>query len=147
MINVGLYVDNLGNQEKMKKIYDFVNASVIRSDITDISIFYDDVGYNPFNIQCGFFNATDLWHFSGTLFTTSIETTKNALSIVNSIDIIYVYDKTEQVNIFELLNIAQNENVKIICVNNDSAHELYRLTNTTTYGISDLNNILNLVGA
>lgn len=147
MINIGLYVDNIGNQDKMKEIFDFVNSAVIRSDITDISIFYDDVGYNPFNIQCGFFNSTDLWHFNGTLLTTSIETTRNALKIVNSIDIIYLYDKTEQVNIFALLDLSQKEDIKIVCLNNDSAKELYRLTNKTTYGICDLNNILNLVGA
>lgn len=147
IMNIGLYLDNIGNQDKMKEIFDFVNSAVIRSDITDISIFYDDVGYNPFNIQCGFFNSTDLWHFNGTLLTTSIETTKNALKIVNSIQTIYLYDKTEKVNIFALLDISQNANVKIVCSNNDSAKELYRLTNKTTHGISDLNNILNLVGA
>lgn len=147
MINIGFYVDNIGNQQQMKNVAECVNKSVLCSHVEDVSIFYDDIGYNPIDIKCGFFNSTDLWHFNGTLITTSIETTKNALNIVNKIDVIYLYDKEEKVNIFSLILMAQNNNIKIVCKDNESAKELYRITNTTPYGVSDLDNILNLVGA
>lgn len=146
-MNIGIYVDNIGNQEQMKNLHDFVNMIVLKNNIEDVSIFYDNVGYNQFNIKCGFFNATDLWHFNGTLITTSIETTKNALNIVNKIDIIYLYNKKDRVNIFDLLSIAKNNDIKIICYDEDSHRELHRLTNESAYGVADLNDILNLIGA
>lgn len=145
-MNIGIYVDSTGNQKLMQNISTVVNKTVLRNDIKDVSVFYDDVGYNPFDIQCGLFNATDLWHFSGTLITTSIETTKNALNIVNDIDIIYLYDRLEKVNIFTLILMAQNDRLKILCTDNETARELYRLTNVKPFGISELDNALNLIG-
>lgn len=145
-MNIGLYVENTGKQEIMQQLADFVNKAILRNNTKDISIFYDDVGYNPFDIKCGFFNSTDLWHFNGTLITTCIETTRNAINIVNNIDIIYLYDKSEKVNLFLLISIAQNNAIKIACSNNETAKEFYRLTNQNPYAISKVDNILNVIG-
>jgi hypothetical protein len=146
-MNIGLYIENTGKQGIMQQLADFVNKTILRNDIKDISIFYDDVGYNPFDIKCGFFNSTDLWHFNGTLITTCIETTKNAINIVNNIDIIYLYDQSEKINLFLLISMAQNSAIKIVCNDNDTSKQFYRLTNQKPYAISNLNNILNSIGA
>jgi hypothetical protein len=146
-MNIGLYIENTGKQNIMQQLTSLVNKTILRNDIKDVSIFYDDVGYNPFDIKCGFFNSTDLWHFNGTLITTCIEATKNAINIVNNIDIIYLYDQSEKVNLFLLISMAQNSAIKIVCSDNDTAKQFYRLTNQKPYAISNLNNILNSIGA
>ena len=66
-MNLGIYVKTLSNENEMSFISNIINAAVDNNNIKDCSIFYDGVGFIPFDIPCGMFNSTDLWNFNGKL--------------------------------------------------------------------------------
>ena len=81
---------------------------------------------NNIDLECGMFNSTDIWNFTGTLITYSIQTTKSAINIVNNFNIVYCFGWEENVNIFDLLDIINK--VKPVSKNKASQEELFRLT-------------------
>jgi hypothetical protein len=105
------------------------------SKLKDASIFYDNISYNPFKINCGIFNSTDLWNFSGTLVTTSLSTTMSALKIVNNIDIYYYYGFEDKISPLPLIYIINNSKVKFIANTKTNEIDLYRKTRTKSHSV------------
>jgi hypothetical protein len=145
MINLGIYIDTLANTEQLELVANCLNGAVENNSIKDASLFYDDIGHNPFNIKCGIFNSTDLWNFSGELITTSINNTQNAVNIVNNISLYYYHGFEEKINVIELLYVLQNK-IEIICNSEEGYKEIYRLTGKKPLGISNkFDNILSII--
>ena len=144
-MNIGIYIENIGNEDQMKEIFNCVDYCLNDKTISDISVFYDNVGPCNMNIRCGFFNSTDLWNFDGTLMTTSIDTTKNALNIVNNIKVIFQYKKEHQTNLFDLLKIA-SKSIGFTVENENDAQELFRLTNKQPIFIGSLKDFISTIG-
>jgi len=124
-MNLGIYIPTLADQDQLKDISECINTNIGKS-LTDASIFFDNIGYNPFNINCGLFNSTDLWNFKGTLITTSLATTLSSIKIVNNIDIYYYYGLEKHINPLSLLYLK--DKTRFICKDDDSGRDLFRKT-------------------
>ena len=133
-MNLGIYLSSLSDHHQLKDISDTINAN-IGSKLKDASIFYDNIAYNPFKINCGIFNSTDLWNFSGTLITTSLSTTMSALKIVNNIDIYYYYGFEDKISPLPLIYIINNSKVKFIANTKTNEIDLYRKTRTKSHSV------------
>lgn len=127
-MNLGIYINSLGDAHQMKYISQCINSAIDNNKLTDASIFYNDVGYNPFDIKCGTFNSTDIWNFSGSLIATSLQCLSSAHNIVNNIQLYYYYGWEKEIDILELLDILAQTKIKVICNSEDDAKEFYRIT-------------------
>lgn len=143
-MNIGIYVDSLSDTKQLKHIGSFINSSI--SSLEDASVFYNDIGYVPFEIKCGFFNSTDIWNFDGVLVTTSLNCLLNVLSIVNDIKIYYYYGWSDNNDILNLINIVSNNDISTICTNIDSSKEFYRVTGKKPIAVcEDYSNLLEIL--
>ena len=123
-MNLGFYVKS-GNAEGVNgKIYMCLNEAIANKSVKDASVFFDNIDYNPMT-NFGMFNSTDIWHFTGELITTSIETTVNALKAVNRFNLSYLYTR-DDIDVLKLIDISSRVNV-IVDSETDSDH-FYRLT-------------------
>lgn len=145
-MNIGIYIDSLTDSRHIESIANFVNATIDKNKIIkDMSIFYDDVGYVPFDIKCGIFNSVDMWNFSGHLITTSISTMNKAINIVNNIDLYYYFGWEKTYKVMDLLMILDH-NPKIICRDENNAKDFYRVTGINPIGITnDYSDIVNII--
>lgn len=134
-MNLGIYIETLANTQYLELAGNLINNAIDNEQVSDASIFYDDVGFSPLEIKCGMFNSTDLWNFSGDLITTSLNTTQSAINIVNNIDIYYYHGFEENMKVLELLYVLQNK-LEIISNSEESAKEIYRITGRHPVGIS-----------
>lgn len=134
-MNIGIYIQNLSDQEKLKEASEAMNHVVDNRIFDDASIFYDNIGYNPFSIKCGLFNSTDLWNFNGLLISTCLNTSMSAMKIVNSIDIYYYYGFENKVNPLSLIYLLNNK-IKFISRSQSDSEDLYRKTKQKSVNIS-----------
>jgi|688.fasta_scaffold241996_2 hypothetical protein len=128
-MNLGIYVNSLGDLEQMKYISECINSGLTNRDLVDASIFYNDVAYNPFELKCGTFNSTDLWNFHGILVSPSLSCIHSASNIVNNINLYYYYGWEKDISVLEIISVLQNPHISIICNSEKDSQELYRLTN------------------
>jgi hypothetical protein len=144
-MNIGIYISDLSNTEQLKEINKLIDDVVHKKDVYDISLFYDNISFNPHNISCGMFNSTEIWSFNGSLIVTSLYALNTALNIVNNIDLFYYYGWEKEKNIINLAMSTRN-NVKIICRSEKDSKEIYRLTGKKPIGISEnFNNMVELL--
>ena len=83
------------------------------------------------------FDATELWHFTGNLITTSVLNTVKAQNVVNKFKMAYLFnsqDKNERA-LFELVRIAGA--MKVIVTNELDEKEFYRLTGVKPMLVTD----------
>lgn len=140
-MNLGIYVPTLADHNMLGDISDAINNN-IGHKITDASLFYDNIAYNPFSIKCGMFNSTDLWNFNGTLITTGLSTLVSSLKIVNDIDLWYYYGWENKISTLSLIYIT-TQNVNVVARTEDDAKDFYRKTKNKPMLIS--NNFSHLV--
>jgi hypothetical protein len=127
-MKLGFYVDTNGGTPRNLEIYNFLNKEVEDNNLEDAAVFFDTVDFNPIQTKFGMFNATELWHFTGHLITTSIIGTVKAESVVNKFKVAYLFnaaDKNER-TIFELIRIANNH--RVLVTNEVDKGEFLRLT-------------------
>lgn len=109
-MNLGFYVKS-GNAEGVNgKIFMCLNEAVAKNTVRDASVFFDNIDYNPMKTNFGMFNSTDIWHFTGELITTSIETTINALKAVNRFNLSYLYTR-DDIDVIRLIDLSSKVNV------------------------------------
>lgn len=134
-MNVGIYVNSLSDQN-LESASKFINEAIRDKYVSDASIFFDNVDYNPYSISCGMFNSADIWNFHGILITTSLDTLSSASNIVNNIDLYYYhgYD-TKSINLLDL--IYKTKNIKVICNTEEEGNEFYRKTGKKPLFISE----------
>ena len=140
-MNLGVYIDILGDNEEFRLAVKTINEGVKNGDLSVASIFYDSASDIPVKAECGLFNSTDLWNFTGTLVTTGMDPTKNALDMVNKFDIIYYYgwNTKNKINTIALLDIAMNPKIKVICRNEQDSKTFSRLTGSKAKVVKDFN--------
>ena len=122
-MNLAFYVNSTGKQNS--EVFEALNKAVEDKDITDASIFYNDIDYNPVKPKFGMFNSTDIWTFTGVLVATTLENTLRALSVVNKFKLMYLYNKDDN-NLIGLLHASNH--VSVITKNEEDSKEVYRLT-------------------
>lgn len=146
-MNLGVYLSSLSDHDQLRDICDSINMAIDNKQVSDASIFYDNVGYNPFIVKCGIFNSTDLWNFSGKLITTSIASCLTALKIVNNIDLFYYYGWEKEVQTLSLIHLLSNKNVKLLSRTEDDDKDIYRKTGKKSIAIeSSIKDIINKIG-
>lgn len=129
-MNLGIYIHNFDNQMLLEEINDFVNQ---KNEMYNISIFFDEIGFNPFKIKCGIFNSTDLWSFNGTLVVLSNECAHTAINIVNKIDIYYHYRNTKESNFLGLMQLSKH--IKFITNSEETSKYIFRCTGKKSLAI------------
>lgn len=143
-MNLGIYTTTLGDSEQLEKLSQYLNASVDSNKWSDVSLFYDDIGFNPFQINCGMFNSTDLWNFKGKLIASSLECVVKASNIVNNIEIYYYYGWEKRPSVLDALFVI-NSKTKIICRNDDDASFIYRTTGKKPVAVADNYQLLEII--
>lgn len=144
-MNLGIYLKLMADTEQLNNISKFVDENVNNKDIHDLSIFYDEVAFNPNNTRCGMFNSADLWSFNGNLIVTSFDALVTSLKIVNNINIFYYHGWDNRINVLGLAQIIQN-GVQVISRSEHDSKYLYRVTGHHPIGISqNYENIVNIL--
>jgi hypothetical protein len=135
-MNIGIYLDCLRRIDEIDGIDNLINNNLKNQKISDASIFYNDVGFVEKKVNCGKFNSSDLWNFSGTLIVPYLSCLFKIDNIVNNIKVIYYYgleEKTPVFNTIKALSLCDD----VICRNNESAKYLYRITGKNIVNIVD----------
>jgi hypothetical protein len=145
-MNIGVYVESITDEDIIGYAIESIEIGFNTNQIDDATIFYDSVGFTPFFFPCGLFNSTELWNFSGTLVTFSLNSLKSALSIVNNIDIYYCYGWEDKTNVLSLLDtLSKHPDIKLISKNDEFAKNLFRITGKKSKSI-DNNSLLKILG-
>jgi hypothetical protein len=143
-MNLGVYTATLADSNQLEKIAKYLNTSVHSNKWSDVSLFYDGIGCNPFDIKCGMFNSTDLWNFKGKLIASSLECVVNAANIVNNIELYYYYGWEPRPSVLDTIFVLRDK-IKLICRNNGDASFTYRTTGIKPVGIADDYDLLNII--
>jgi hypothetical protein len=72
------------------------------------------------------FNSTDIWHYTGTLIATSMETFLDALKAVNKYTLAYLFYGDQKYDVFSLIGMSRT--TKILTTTEEDQKEVYRLT-------------------
>ena len=141
-MNVGFYISSLSQDKQLDCIFSEIARYTKESTLQDASIFYNDVGPYPKPFLCGAYNAVDLWSFEGSLITTGMDNTSFALGIVNKFKTFQYCDISFKKNLLLfLMNAGKTDG--IVCDNEETANEVYRLTGKKPLGVS--NNYKNII--
>lgn len=146
-MNLGIYISDLSDTNQLESINNFVEQNYTNPNIYDISIFYDNISFNPANTKCGMFNSTDLWSFNGNVIVTSMDALNTSIKVINNINIFYYYGWENKINTLDLLKCLNLDNrINLICKNEKDVKEIYRLTGKGAVGISEnFQNIIDLL--
>lgn len=124
--NIGFYIDKVDTANRNIDIFKTLNSSIRRRKIKDASLFYNDIDYNPTIPSFGMFNAADMWNFTGTLFTTSLNNAFSANKIVNKFKLFHIYNRWDDKDILKVLEVANT--IDVITEDEEDAKEFYRIT-------------------
>ena len=124
-MNLGFYVHNTANTPLNEKVYTVLNEALEKGLVSDASLFYDEVDFNPTDKGFGTFNSTDLWSFHGTLVVTHLNGVQMANNVVNDIDVVYLYTQ-ENSNLMLLL--ANTVDTQVLTLSEEDSNNFKRLT-------------------
>ena len=125
-MDVAFYVNQISNDEKMTDLFNRINSDVESGAIDNGSIFYKDIGPSPVEPKFGMFNSTDIWHYTGTLIATSMDTFLDAFKAVNKYTLAYLFYKDSKYDVFSLIGMSRT--TKILTTTEEDQKEVYRLT-------------------
>tara|TARA_B100000085_G_C18509857_1_gene499150 strand:+ start:217 stop:654 length:438 start_codon:yes stop_codon:yes gene_type:complete len=125
-MNVAFYINQINKDEKTVAIFNGLNADIESGAIDNGSVFYKEIGQNPVEPKFGMFNSTDIWHFTGTLIATSMETFFDAIKAVNKYSLVYLFDGSKRHDVFSLIGMSKA--TKILTTTEEDQKEVYRLT-------------------
>lgn len=124
-MNLGFYVENNGGSPENTEIYNFLNQQIKDRKVSDASVFFNSVNFNPVKPEFGMFDGADVWNFTGTLIATSLNNAIRAHKTVNKSKVAYMYNGQKQ-NVFQLAGVA---NIMPVIVRNEAdKKEFYRVT-------------------
>ena len=137
-MNLGFYVHSTGGNDLNADIFGLLNDAVENNEVSDASVFYNEVDYNPVEKKFGTFNSTELWSFSGTLLVTTLTNLAIASRVVNDIKIAYLFDKTaKDNNLISLIQVSQS--YPFIVRSEQEKEEIHRITGKMPHVIEKLN--------
>jgi len=125
-MDVAFYVNQISNDEKMTDLFNRMNSDVESGAIDNGSIFYKNIGPSPVEPKFGMFNSTDIWHYTGTLIATSMDTFLDAFKAVNKYTLAYLFYKDSKYDVFSLIGMSRT--TKILTTTEEDQKEVYRLT-------------------
>ena len=125
-MDVAFYVNQISNDEKMTDLFNRMNSDVESGAIDNGSIFYKNIGPSLVEPKFGMFNSTDIWHYTGTLIATSMDTFLDAFKAVNKYTLAYLFYKDSKYDVFSLIGMSRT--TKILTTTEEDQKEVYRLT-------------------
>ena len=141
MLNLGFYLERLDDQI-MALISQEINRAKQANKLEDVSIFYDNIGPVNLPVEAGFFNATDVWNFTGNLVVFTMPTLDKAIKYINNYNIYYCYGWANAA-VLEMLHLLDKQKISVIGRNDNASKNFFRVTNTHTIGAND--NLIGLV--
>jgi|TARA_B100000085_G_C18369125_1_gene441578 hypothetical protein len=125
-MNIAYYIDQINQEEKTTELFNKMNEDLENGAIDNGSVFYKEIGPSSIQPKFGMFNSTEIWHFTGTLIATSMETFLDAIKAVNKYSLAYLFYGDVGRDVFALIGISKN--TKILTTTEDDQKEVYRLT-------------------
>jgi len=145
MINLGVYMNSLGDPTLSKDIFTEIGRGLNENLIEDASIFYDQIGHLEDPAPCGLFHSSDLWNFEGHLLILSISSALRIVNIANHIQIILGYGWGQK-NTLATLKILEDKKVNTICHSESLANDFYRISGRQAIGYSpNFKNTINMI--
>jgi hypothetical protein len=126
MMNVAFYINQINEDEKTVELFNKMNEDIASGAIDNGSVFYKEIGPSQVQPKFGMFNSTDIWHFTGTLIATSMETFLDAMKAVNKYNLAYLFYGDGNNDIFALIGISKS--TKILATTEEDQKEVYRIT-------------------
>tara|TARA_B100000700_G_scaffold299143_1_gene365893 strand:+ start:1180 stop:1626 length:447 start_codon:yes stop_codon:yes gene_type:complete len=127
-MNLGVYIKNNSENELTKLVSSQINDAVRTGDLDDACLFYDVVGPNKLKYSFGAFNSTDIWNFTGDLFTFDIESSIKASNMVNKFNIYMYFGLLPEKDLMGLLHSVNDLKINVICSDESAQKEFVRLT-------------------
>ena len=103
-MNLGFYIDS-PSESNAVELYQTMNRWVENNDISNGSVFYNDIGHNPILPKFGVFNSTDIWQFTGNLIVTSYSAASSIGNVINKFKPMFLFTKQQQTNIMQIIHI------------------------------------------
>ena len=125
-MNIAFYINQINQDEKTVEIFNGLNADIESGAIDNGSVFYKEIGPSTVEPKFGMFNSTDIWHFTGTLIATSMETFLDAIKAVNKYTLAYLFYGDNKHDVFSLIGMSKA--TKILTTTEKDQQEVYRLT-------------------
>ena len=131
-MNIGVYIESLQNATPMISIMNKWASD--ESDI-NISLFYDDIGYVSENGNFGYFNSTDIWHFTGNLLLTSANCFNKIKKVINKFKPLFIF-KHGDGNIFTLIEIVKT--MPVIVTSQEDYDYIKRISGESPHLLEEL---------
>src|SRR5210317_1348504 len=136
-MNIAFYINKINGEEKTNDIFNGLNKDLEEGKIENGSIFYKEIGPHMIEPRFGMFNSTDIWHFTGTLIATSMETFLDAIKAINKYTLAYMYYGDQNHDVFSLIGISRK--TKILTTTEEDQKEVYRLTGVKSVLLNNVN--------
>ena len=125
MNNIGFYIPIVSEEKINVDIFNALNTAMENGDVRDATVFFNDVSFNPVTPKFGMMNASEIWSFTGNLFSLSLDGSLLAMRIVNKFDLFHLYRMDTDKDFFKLLMVA--EKVKMVTVSDEDTKEFKRI--------------------
>ena len=139
MLNLGIYLESL-DSPLMPFVSEEINRAKSKNRLKDVSIFYDDIGPVNLSVNAGFFNATDLWNFTGDLLVFTLPSLEKSIKYINNYKQYYCFG-WENYNVLRMIELLSLDNTPAIAKDEYCYKNFYRIT-----GKNPINTNENLVG-
>ena len=123
-MKLSFYVENTNSTPLNMEIYTALNKLKENNAVEDATLFFNNIDFIPVSPKFGLFDSADLWYYTGTVVTTSLDNLMRAASSVNKFKIIHLYDSLQK----DLHKVLLSTNHKVITKTEEDQKEYYRLT-------------------
>ena len=126
MNNIGFYMPIVSEEKINVDIFNSLNTAVENGDVRDATVFFNDLAFNPVTPKFGMMNASEIWSFTGNLFSMSLDAALLAVGIVNKFELFHLYRMDTENDFFKLLMVA--EKIKVVTMSDADTKEFKRIT-------------------
>ena len=126
MNNIGFYIPMASEEKINVDIFNSLNTAVENGDVRDATVFFNDLAFNPVTPKFGMMNASEIWSFTGNLFSLSLDGSLLAMRIVNKFELFHLYRADAENDFFKLLMVA--EKTKVVTMSDADTKEFKRIT-------------------
>lgn len=127
-MNIAFYIQELNDSEENQKIYDCLNFGIEKNEVTDASVFANNINYTASHLQFGVFNSTELWNYTGLLVTNTLNNAVFASRVVNKFKHVFMAS-TKEKNLMSLIAVV-NFVPSFVCDEKEQK-EIKRITGKT----------------
>lgn len=126
---VGIIVPNLFQNQLAYTVLCEANNFVSSDCTNDVALFFEDLSPQIIYPRCGIFNVSEIFHFDGTLISTTLQTTDSMLKTLKAKrKIFYIWSLewlTISKNYIQNLSIFQDPQLELYTRSDSYAHEIH----------------------